>query len=418
MSRDPDPACGGDLCRDASLTPNSNQTANRHRPNITSDDERSLRLPPVLLIAALTAALTAVSAYESLVQFRELRSGWSWDLAYYNQWFWAVTHGHASLTVRPLSFYGEEGPSIWKTNYLAPIRWLIVPFYFVYPDPRTLLVIQTVVFWWVVPAAYTLVRSESRSELIAVSAALLVPFTPLLWPLARNDFRELQLAGPFILWAVQGIRSRSPRLTALGVGGMLACRQEYAVVVASFAFLPARESESLSVTLRWRRIMLLVGLIWLFVGFFGLLEARRRPPRTRSVHQPAPEAQATDSYDSENILRDAHHGRRGVGHPGLSGPQGWAAGGPVGAWTMWRRMDLWRFGKLELAPRALSHADDDPDPGGRSARICTPGILAIVAQGRPGPDHRPLGLCGGGKRRRATIGRRTPRPRARAHRSR
>ena len=49
-----------------------------------------------------------------------------------------------------------------------------------------------------------------------------------------------------MLWAVQGVRSRSPALAALGIGGMLACRQEYAVMIATFAFLPPREAEGLS----------------------------------------------------------------------------------------------------------------------------------------------------------------------------
>ena len=30
--------------------------------------------------------------------------------------------------------------------------------------------IQNVIFWWVVPAAYTLVRAESRSQAVALSA--------------------------------------------------------------------------------------------------------------------------------------------------------------------------------------------------------------------------------------------------------
>jgi hypothetical protein len=225
-----------------------------------------------VLLATLTACLTAVSTYQALRRYEELHSAWSWDLAYYNQWFWAITHGLSEVTVRPVSAYAQEGPSIWKMNYLALIRLVLVPVYRIYPDPRTLLVIQNVLFWWVVPAAYTLVRSESRSEALAVSSALLVPFTPLLWPLVWNDFRELQLGAPFGLWAIQGVRSRRARLAALGIGGMLACRQEYAIVVATFALLPGREPEHLSVTLRWRQGLLLVGLVWFLFCFFGYLK--------------------------------------------------------------------------------------------------------------------------------------------------
>ncbi len=156
-------------------------------------------------------------------------------------------------------------------NYLAPIRFALVPIYRLFPDPRTLLVIQNIMFWWVIPAAYTLVRSESGSRAIAVSAAALVPLTPLLWPLALNDFRELMLALPFVLWAIQGVRMRSPALAVLGISGMLACRQEFAVMAATFAIIPPREPEPLSATLRWRHILVAAGLSWLLFGFLGYL---------------------------------------------------------------------------------------------------------------------------------------------------
>ena len=181
------------------------------------------------------------------------------------------------LSVRPVASYAEEGPSVWKMNYLAPIRLALVPFYRIHPDPRTLLVIQNIMFWWIIPAAYTLARSESRSEAIAVSAAALVPFAPLLWPLVWNDFRELQLALPFVLWAVEGIRGRRVGLAAVGVLGMLACRQEFAVMVATFAFLPPREPEELTRTLKWRQALFSIGLAWLLFGFFGYLRFKVGP---------------------------------------------------------------------------------------------------------------------------------------------
>ncbi|MDR3617986.1 MAG: DUF2079 domain-containing protein [Paludisphaera borealis] len=225
-----------------------------------------------MIVATLTAGLTAFTTVQALHRYHDLRTGWSWDLAYYNQWFWALTEGDGVLSVRPLASYGTEGPSIWKMNYLAPIRFILAPIYKAFPDPRTLLVIQNVMFWWLIPAAYTLVRSESKSEAVALSAVALVPLTPLLWPLVWNDFRELQLVFPFVLWAVQGVRSRRVRLTAAGVAGMLACRQEFAVVVASLAFLPAREPEDLSRKAVWRLVLFDVGLIWLLFGFFGYLK--------------------------------------------------------------------------------------------------------------------------------------------------
>jgi hypothetical protein len=228
-------------------------------------------LVPWLIVAPLTAILTLLTTIQSLARYDALDSGWSWDLAYYNQWFWAITNGDGILSVRPLSAYATEGPSVWKMNYLAPVRLLLVPIYALAPDPRILLVIQNVVFWWVIPAAYTLARSECQSRWLAISAVLLVPTLPLFWPLVWNDFRELQLAAPFVLWAIQGVRGRSVGLTAFGVAGMLACRQEFAIMVATFAIIPPRQPESLSTTLAWRRTLVLVGSVWVIFGFFGYL---------------------------------------------------------------------------------------------------------------------------------------------------
>ncbi len=53
-------------------------------------------------IVTLSAVLTAVTTYQSLRQYEEFRSGWSWDLAYYNQWFWSLTHGAGEVTARPV----------------------------------------------------------------------------------------------------------------------------------------------------------------------------------------------------------------------------------------------------------------------------------------------------------------------------
>jgi len=114
-----------------------------------------------------------------------------------------------------------------------------------------LLAIQSVIFWLVIPAAFSLVRAESGSERVALSAAMLVPLMPLGWPLVWNDFRELQLALPFVLWAIQGWRGRDPRLASVAIAGMLACRQEYAFVVASMSLLPARDAEDAATRRRW-----------------------------------------------------------------------------------------------------------------------------------------------------------------------
>ncbi|MBX6315771.1 MAG: DUF2079 domain-containing protein [Isosphaeraceae bacterium] len=224
-----------------------------------------------LVVVALAGGLAAYSAGDAFQRYDELRSGWSWDLAYYNQWFWALTRGEGVITVRPLASYAEEGPSIWKMNYLAPIRFAIAPIYALAPGPKTLLAVQNVLFWLGLPAAYGLALAESGSRRAAMAATTLVPLTPLLWPLVANDFRELQLAFPFVLWGVQGVRGRAVRWAALGIAGMLAARQEFGLVVASLCLLPPREPEDIGRSYIWARTLWLVGLGWV-IAFFAYLK--------------------------------------------------------------------------------------------------------------------------------------------------
>ena len=215
--------------------------------------------------------LTTQAIHDALERYQRLESGWSWDLAYYNQWCWALTHGNQQITVRPIADYATEGPSVWKTNYLAPIRYAILPIYYFWPDPKTLLIIHAIIFWWAVPAAFALARFETRSNLAALIAVALVAITPFLLPLAANDFRELQLGIPFFIVAAYGVRARRIPLAILGVAGLLACRQEFALAVASLAILPPRAPQSILDRQRWAASLWFAGLAWVLVVFFGYL---------------------------------------------------------------------------------------------------------------------------------------------------
>lgn len=236
---------------------------------------------PLLSAWTLAGVLALATSWSALNRYREFRSAYAWDLAYYNQWFWALTRGDGRITVRPVAWYAVEGPSVWKMNYLAPVRFLIAPVYRIWPDPRTLLIIQNLAFWWVVPAAFTLVRVESAAKGpgLALAAAALVPLTPLVWPLVANDFRELQLAPAFVLGAIAGWRARRIGLTSLGICGLLACRQEFALLVASLSLVPPREPEPRGRSARWGLVVVGVGVAWgvAFLAYLWLMVSHEAP---------------------------------------------------------------------------------------------------------------------------------------------
>ncbi len=227
------------------------------------------RLLTWLVVWGLAGGLAVLTTVQSIGRYREFRSAWPWDFAYNNQWFWSLLFGDGYVSVYPVNFWALEGPSVWVKTHLDPIRLLILPIYALVPGPETLIAVQNVILWWTVPAAFGLVRSESGSTRLGLLAALLVPLTPQLWPLAWNDFREMELAIPFVLWAIQGYRDRRAGLTAFGIAGMLACREEYALVVACLAILPPRRPEEIGRTYRWSRGMVALGVGWMLLVYFA-----------------------------------------------------------------------------------------------------------------------------------------------------
>ena len=222
------------------------------------------------LVALLTIGLTLATIRADFARYDSLRTGWSWDLAYYNQWCWSLTRGDGVISIRPMASYAVEGPRALKMNYLAPIRFALLPLYRLWPDPRLLLVANAVVFWWLVPACYGLAVAESGSRSRGLIAACLAPLAPMAWPLAVDDFRELQLAVPFVIWGIRGFRERSRFYAVIGVVGMLACRQELAIAVASLAIVPPRRPEDLGKTFAWSRAAALIGVGWLMMFLFYL----------------------------------------------------------------------------------------------------------------------------------------------------
>jgi len=227
------------------------------------------RLTPWLSVWALTLALTALTTAQSLDRYRTFASGWAWDLAYNNQWMWALVKGDQTISVRPINSWGDEGPSIWTRTHLDPIRLAVLPFYAAYPRPETLIVAHNVIVWWLLPAAFLLLRSETDSDALALSGVALVPLTPLLWPLLWNDFREMALALPFVLLAVHGFRLRRKWPAAVGIVGMLASREEYGLMVASLALIPPKADEDVGTTYAWARAAVFAGAGWVLFGFFG-----------------------------------------------------------------------------------------------------------------------------------------------------
>src|SRR3989338_5337573 len=114
--------------------------------------------PPRWLLAAGIIAYTLIFSGISLWKYDALRYN-ARDLAIYNQVLWNLTNNESGITNQVLEAESQKTHKLTNSithklysslqghNYLGdhfePILLLLVPFYTLFPDPRTLLVFQT-----------------------------------------------------------------------------------------------------------------------------------------------------------------------------------------------------------------------------------------------------------------------------------
>ena len=196
---------------------------------------------------------------QAFTRYQELRSGWSWDLAYYNQWFWASrtatdAHGPPGLGLRARRAVGLEDelprpdPVRAGADLLrcSPIRGRC-------SSSRTSCSggsFRPRLRWCAL---------EYGSDGVALSAAALVPLTPLVLAAGVERFpraaarRSRSSSGPS--------RGCGPRPRDWPRWGSPACSRagrSTPFVVASMSLLPARNPEDTATRRRWAAAALVV----------------------------------------------------------------------------------------------------------------------------------------------------------------
>lgn len=249
----------------------------------TTREQRPWAIRVRLLLLYLLC--TAATASFSIHQYRSFRCVWPRDLAHVNHATWCLAHGVHVLSIRPHNHYAAEGPEPLRSVHLDPIRYLVLPAYSLYPQPETLLIFQSAIFWL---SIFGVAELAEKNRWLA---ALLWAITPAGFGLAMNDFRTMELGFPFVLWAIAAFERR--QVGWFIVHALLACsaRQEYGAAIGMLALMPAQVGEPPRRIWRWRIAVIAWAVAWwaLYVIYvyilFGfrsvdilLTEPAQRPP--------------------------------------------------------------------------------------------------------------------------------------------
>jgi len=234
-------------------------------------DRLAARFPrrfTLLLVILLIAAYAAFFSAYTIARHASLESH-AYDLGNADQAVWNTAHG------RPLAFTNWEGRArTFKAGtrlamHVEPIYFLIAPLYWVWSDPRALLVLQaTVVALGALPA-YWLARAQLGDGVPALVFPIVYLLFPALQAANRFDFHAVTLASAFLLFAAYGLLSRRTPLFLISSLLAAATKEEIPLLIAMMGLYAA------FVQRRWRLGLAVaaVGVLWSLIAVLVIVPA-------------------------------------------------------------------------------------------------------------------------------------------------
>lgn len=220
-----------------------------------------------VILLCLGAAFLTISA---LLNHRGLGTGY--DLGIYDQTIWNLAHGRIWMTTLVYETAGYY-------DHFEPILALIAPLYWLWPDVRALLIVQSLALALGSLPIYLYARRRFQSWEFGSALALVIAAAYLAYPALHNanlnDFHEVSLLPPLLGFALYGLLSGRRRVMWVFLALCLMVKEDFSVTFLMFglyivAFRPAG--------FRRRDGVLVAGaaVIWMLLVLYVLYPAATR----------------------------------------------------------------------------------------------------------------------------------------------
>jgi len=188
---------------------------------------RIAKWDPGLVIVCVAAALFAGAfIYLGLLRYDAFSTA-RFDLGNMVQAIWSTAHGHL------LEVTDSSGQQISRLgSHVDPILVALVPFWWIFPTPKLLLVVQPlIVATGAVPVYWIGRRWLGDWRIAAACSGAYLLYTPLQWSVVF-DFHPVTLATPLLLWCIWAIEARRPVLLAVFATLSVFTKEEVGIAVA------------------------------------------------------------------------------------------------------------------------------------------------------------------------------------------
>lgn len=151
-----------------------------------------------------------------------------WDLGMYDQIVWKYSQGQLAF-----SSYTQK---LDLADRFRPILFLIVPFYKLFPSPKTLLFIQVIVLSLAAIPLYLLARLKTKHEYFSLTIVVAYLFFVGVQAIMLDDFHELAFLPVFLGWLFYFLEAKKIKGYWLAFLGALCVREYVGFYLAVIGF--------------------------------------------------------------------------------------------------------------------------------------------------------------------------------------
>jgi uncharacterized membrane protein len=223
-----------------------------------------IRLAWALLIA-LTLGYTVWMSSLTVLRYTSFVAT-AFDLGNMDQVVWNTLHGHLFQWTNQSDNY--FGPPIRLAQHVEPILLPLSLLYLIFPDPRTLLIFQTLILASGTLPVFLLTRRYLPIwPLFAPVMVAAYLFSPTLIGENLYDFHPVSLATPLILFAFLALVQRRYAWFLVACILAMACKEDVPFTMALFGLILIWKYK----LPRLGTLLVIIGLLWFYLAFFVVM---------------------------------------------------------------------------------------------------------------------------------------------------